>query len=124
MVMVLEQRMIDSIAECGRSASPKEACGILLPIPVNGVEVIEIPNRSETPEDSIEMMGDDVLIALEQVFRGDFPEDLIDGLTFWHTHPGGNIGPSRFDIQNKPPRVRGLVVTLFNDGRAPVGTWF
>ena len=124
MVMVLEQQMVNRIAQIGRAAAPNEACGLLLPTPINGVQVIELPNRSTEPRDSVEMKGEDMLLALEMVFRGDFPEELIDGLTAWHTHPGGHVGPSKFDLENKPARLKSLVVTLFDDGKPPLATWF
>lgn len=124
MVMVLEQEMINRIAHIGRATSPNEACGLLLPTPINGVQVIQLPNRSLEPQDSVEMRGEDMLLALEQIFQDDFPEELIPGLTVWHTHPGGNVGPSRFDLENKPAHMKSLVVTLFKDKRAPLATWY
>lgn len=121
--MVLEEDMVMEIARIGDLRSPSEACGLLLPTPVNGVQIIELPNRSMTPQDDFEMRGTDMLMALEQVFQGDFPEQLIDSLTAWHTHPGGNLGPSRFDMKNRPARLKSLVVTLYPD-RPPQATWF
>lgn len=124
MVMVLEQKMVNRIAQIGRSRKPNEACGLLLPTPIKGVQVIELPNRSLTPHDSFEMKGDDMILALEMLFQGDFPEDLIPGLTAWHTHPEGHVGPSKFDLHNKPANIKSLVVTLFDNGKAPLATWF
>lgn len=123
MVMMLEQKMVNAIAHIGRQRLPNEACGLLLPTEINGVQVIELPNRSKTPHDSFEMRGQDMIIALEQAFKGDFPEDLIPGLTAWHTHPHGNVGPSKFDLQNKPANMKSLVVTLVEKG-PPLATWF
>lgn len=123
MVMVLEQKLVWEIAEIGWSREPAEACGLLLPTPVNGVQILEIPNRSKKPHDSFEMKGDDMLLALEAVFRGDFPEQLVESLTAWHTHPKGNVGPSREDLKNKPAKIRSLVVTL-KRGEPPLATWF
>lgn len=123
MVMVLEVMMVQEIANIGRLRSPNEACGLLLPSSINGVQVIELPNRSSTPHDSFEMRGEDMLIALERVFRGDFPEELIGGLTAWHTHPGGGLGPSTADLENKPAHLKSLVVTLTDKGEA-LATWF
>jgi proteasome lid subunit RPN8/RPN11 len=124
MVMVLEQQMVEGIAAIGRERAPTEACGLLLPMAVNGVQIIELPNRSKKPRDSFEMSGQDMILALEQVFRGDFPEELVPGLTAWHTHPAGHVGPSRFDLKNKPARINSLVVTLFDNGKPPLATWF
>lgn len=123
MVMVLEQQLVSQIAQIGHQRAPAEACGLLLPMPVYGIQIIELPNRAKKPHDSFTMKGEDMLLALEQTFRGDFPEDLIDSLTVWHTHPGGNVGPSRFDLHNKPARLKSLVVTL-REGEPPLATWF
>lgn len=124
MVMVLEEKMVRQIAQIGVERAPIEACGLLLPMAINGKQIIELPNRSPKGRDSFVMKGEDMLLALEQLFQGDFPEDFIPSLTAWHTHPGGNIGPSKFDLRNKPARIRSLVVTLFDDDRPPVATWF
>lgn len=123
MVMVLEQKMVNQIANIGRERLPNEACGLLLPFEVHGVQVIELPNRSKKPHDSFEMTGEDMLLSLEQVFQGDFNPDLIPSLTAWHTHPHGNVGPSKYDMENKPAKLLSLVVTLFEDG-PPKATWF
>ena len=123
MVMVLEQEMINTIAQIGRANSPNEACGLLLPTPIRGVQVIELPNHSENPEDSFELHGTEMMAALEQVL-GTVTEEMIPGLTVWHTHPSGGVGPSRMDLRNKAAYMNNLVVTLFNDGKQPLATWF
>lgn len=123
MVMVLEQKLVTQIADIGKKRLPNEACGLMLPHPVNGVQIIELPNRSKTPQDSFTMLGEDMLLSLEQVFRGDFPQELIPGLTAWHTHPKGNLGPSKFDMDNKPAKLKSLVVTLAK-GSPPQATWY
>lgn len=124
MVMVLEEKLIWQIADIGRASYPNEACGLLLPTPIHGVQVIELPNRAEKPRHEFEMHGKDMILALEQTFRGDFPEELIPSLTAWHTHPRGNVGPSPEDMHNKPAHLKSLVVTLFDDEKPPLATWF
>lgn len=123
MVMILEPKVVETIAHIGMERLPNEACGILLPTPINGRQVIELPNRSLTPHDSFEMKGEDMLLALEMIFQGDFPAHLIPAITAWHTHPNGNLGPSRFDLHNKPANIKSLVVTLTKDGGAKA-TWY
>lgn len=123
MVMVLEDRLVREIARIGRDRVPCEACGLLLPYRVNGVQVLEMPNRSRMPHDSFEMHGEDMVIALETVFRGEIPDEIIPELTAWHTHPRGNVGPSRADLENRPKHLKSLVVTLV-DGADPLATWF
>ena len=122
-MMVLEQEMINTIADIGRRRSPNEACGLVLPTPVNGVQVIELPNHSAEPEDSFELHGSDMMAALEQTL-GTVTEEMLPGLTAWHTHPSGGVGPSRTDLRNKPAYLNSLVVTIFDDGRTPLATWF
>jgi proteasome lid subunit RPN8/RPN11 len=124
MVMVLETKMIEEIAQIGRLRAPAEACGLLLPVPIRGRSVWEIPNRSKTPQDSFEMTGEDMVIVLESLFDGNVPKSIVDGLTAWHTHPGGNLGPSTYDLYHKPLYIRSLVVTLFNDGTPAKATWY
>ena len=124
MVMVLEESMVQEIARLGQSAYPNEACGLLLPSPVRGQQVIQLPNRSKEPADSVEIDDEDLILQLEAVYGERIPADAVNEITIWHTHPGGNIGPSKYDLQNKPKVFKFLVVTLFQDDRPPVPTWF
>lgn len=124
MVMVLEETLVKEMARIGELRRPNEACGILLPEPVHGQQVVEVPNRATYPHDSFVMKGEDILLALEMVYREEVPDGIIVQLTAWHTHPGGNVGPSKADLQNKPPRIKSLVVTLFDDDRSPLASWF
>lgn len=115
--------MVREIAEIGEKRRPNEACGILLPYPVKGRQVLEMPNRSSTPDDEIVMKGEDIVLELEMLFgEGNLlPEHIAESLTFWHTHPGGNLGPSHYDLQHKANIGKNLVVTL---GEEPKATWF
>lgn len=124
MVMVLEQVMVDEIARLGREAYPNEACGILIPTPIRGQSVFELPNRSKEPRDSVELNSEDIVLQLEAIYGDDVPYTILENIAWWHTHPSGNIGPSKFDMDNKPPKLKCLVVTIFPDDRAPVPAWF
>ena len=64
MVMVLEVEIVEAIARIGRLRSPAEACGLLLPTPINGKQVIEIPNRAKQSHDTFEMLGSDMMMEL------------------------------------------------------------
>lgn len=123
MVMVLEQHLVDEIAEIGRRRMPNEACGVILPYKVKGRQVIELPNRSRTPHDEVQMRGEDLVLELEALFGEDtpLPENLASDTTFWHTHPGGNVGPSVHDMRHKPEVGKHLVVSLGEEVKA---TWF
>jgi proteasome lid subunit RPN8/RPN11 len=120
--MVLEDSMVMEMARIGELRKPNEACGILLPYKVKQHQVIELPNRSKTPHDEVLMTGEDVLLELEAIFGDDgLPEGFAESLTFWHTHPGGNLGPSKYDMKHKPNIGKSLVVTLTDP---PKATWF
>ena len=126
MVMVLEVEMVEAIASIGRFRAPAEACGILLPYPIHGRSVWELPNRSLTPHDSFEMTGQDMMGLFERLnMDHEVIQKLIDagGFTAWHTHPEGNVGPSLYDLQNKPAHLKSLVVSLPEKGR-PLATWY
>ena len=123
MVMVLEKSMVDEITRIGRERMPCEAAGILLPIKWRQQQVWELPNRSKTPHDSFEMHGEDIAILLRD-FLEEHPEDEIwSDVVIWHTHPQGNIGPSKYDLDNRIPDLKCLVVSLLKDGEAKA-TWY
>lgn len=124
MVMVLEQAMVDAIAALGQAAYPNEACGLLLPEPIRDCQVVELPNRSKEPQDSVEIDVEDIVLQLEMLYGEEVPSTILPEIAWWHTHPSGNVGPSKFDMENKPPQLKCLVVTIFQDGRAPVPAWF
>ena len=127
MPLLLEQDLIQKIADIGKLRLPNEACGILLPREVNGVQAIELPNRSKTSLDSFELRGSDILLALRMAIKDmskmDEVEEMLDDLTVWHTHPQGNVGPSRSDMKNRHPQMNSLVISLYPD-KPPVATWY
>lgn len=114
---VLEERLLLDIAEIGVDRQPNEACGIILPTLHKGKRVWELPNRSLRPHDSFEMHGSDIAIVVAD-WDGPYEEIVI-----WHTHPGGNVGPSRADMANRVTQLPNLVVTITEEG-APLATWF
>lgn len=126
MVMVLEQHMVDQIAQIGLAAYPHEACGLLLPTPVRGQQVIQLPNRSKEPLDSVEVDPDDFIIEMELLYgeADAIPDEVLEDIVVWHTHPSGNVGPSKYDMENKPAKLGCLVVAIYTDGRPPLATWF
>jgi proteasome lid subunit RPN8/RPN11 len=111
-----------AIGRIGRARSPREACGLLLPHPdaLDRV-VIELPNRSLTPDFEYEFKAEDAAIELEAGHRDGW--HLIDEVAIWHTHPAGLIGPSDQDVARKIPGVHYLVVALDEDG-SNIPTWF
>lgn len=94
-------------------AEPREAVGLL----TNDRRVIPLPNRAYEPENTFSVTKEDILSAI----RGHEIEDLTN-LTLWHSHPGGGVGPSKVDMQQKVPFLDHLVVTIVEDDI--VLTWY
>lgn len=107
-----------AIARIGRTRSPQEACGLLLiDLDATNQRVIELANQSERPQTSYEFRAENVATTL----AGD-PLAGVE-VVIWHTHPGGSVGPSTEDVQNKLEGVPYLVVALFNNGTM-IPQWF
>ena len=117
-VGLLRDEDLRAIAEIGHLRKPNEACGVLLDDPHKGQRVFELPNRALTVDDEFAMRGEDVVMVLEGYAGG--PESM----TIWHTHPGGQLGPSRADLGERPGDFGYLVVTLFIDPRDAKPTWY
>jgi proteasome lid subunit RPN8/RPN11 len=86
--------------------APKEACGLRI-ARRNLVKVMRLRNTAEDPCRTYSFDVRTLRVLVE--------EDVIhsqDRLSFWHTHPGGNIGPSPEDLQSKVDGVDYLVVTI------------
>jgi proteasome lid subunit RPN8/RPN11 len=117
----LTEELIDQLRLLGEKAKPNEACGVLLPEPFHGRQVIELPNRSQEPTTSFECTSVDLYEAIEDWVHWVGRESWND-ITIWHTHPGGNIGPSGMDMRARVMDLSYLVIALTPDG--PVPTWF
>lgn len=89
---------------------------MLLAAPYNNSTVLELPNRSLEPH-TYRMNMSDMRIELEDWILDQPPE--YRGMIIWHTHPDGGIGPSREDMQAKPPKATFLVVALTPEGPIP-----
>lgn len=94
-------------------AAPGEAVGLLT---ADG-RVIPLTNHASEPGSNFEVTKEDILSAI----RMHEVEDLT-GLTLWHSHPNGGVGPSRIDMQQRLPFCDHLVVTLTETG--VVFTWY
>lgn len=106
--------LVDRIGDIGSLRAPNEAAGFLLP---DG-SVIELANRSSTPRTRFEFNPDDVAIALEAAQLRPTSEQW-DRAVFWHTHPGGGLGPSSIDMKNRVGPITHLVVALTDEGYIP-----
>jgi proteasome lid subunit RPN8/RPN11 len=81
---------------------PYETGGVLL----RG-KLIEIPNRA-LEMDLYNITIDD----LREVVGDAMPDEVL----FWHTHPGGMIGPSSMDLDARLEGFQYMVVSLDIDG--------
>lgn len=122
-MIVLEPEIVREIERIGKDRAPAEACGVLLPFKFRGQQVLEMPNRSSTPHDEFVMRSDDVKIALEDFCEVHTSVEVWSRIAIWHTHPNGNLGPSRTDVHNKPEDTDCLVVSLYDDQPAKA-TWY
>jgi proteasome lid subunit RPN8/RPN11 len=114
----LSPRLIREIVRIGRDRAPNESCGVLLPPPgdiyrfrAHDRQVIELPNRSQSPRDSYEIHGGDLLLELTDWLES-VNQEARDSMVIWHTHPSGSIGPSRGDLAHKLQGLTNLVVSL------------
>jgi proteasome lid subunit RPN8/RPN11 len=73
--------------------------------------IIELPNRS-SEDDLYSFLVSD----LEAVIGLDTPPSEV---LFWHTHPGGNIGPSKYDLDRRLEGFQYMVVALTPEGPVP-----
>lgn len=94
--------------------APVEACGIISP----DLRVVTLPNVTpNSPESSYAVEAEDLVEAIDDYVErsGVKPQGLTrDHFIIWHTHPGGQIGPSVGDLRERLPGFKYLVVTLPN----------
>lgn len=111
---VLSAKTLQVITIKGMNRRPSEAVGVI----VKGDKVIELPNRSMTPHNSFILDVNDIAVELQNMRITMTPSDW-ESLVIWHTHPGGLIGPSRIDMQNRVERLLHLVVAMTESGPVP-----
>jgi proteasome lid subunit RPN8/RPN11 len=99
--------IVPRVMEFGLLRMPKEACGVIVPELSAPVDqwVLELVNRSESPENSY-------LIDGETLRTISADPEVWDDCIIWHTHPSGNVGPSRRDLEYRIPGIKYLVVAL------------
>ncbi len=117
--------LLDDVAEyemteIAKLRAPSEACGLLVDVPPPGrrSRCIELPNRSLEHQDSALIHTTDIRQALSG-WEGNWA-------AIWHSHPSGNIGPSRGDMQARSrsmPDLGYLVLTIVSDSETVV-TWY
>lgn len=118
---MISDEALAEIERIGHLRAPAEACGVLLPVPDGARTVVELPNRSQRAHDSYMFTTDDVVMELKD-WLVEQSDEVRSGIIVWHTHPKGNIGPSRTDLQGKQQGVTYAVVALTPSG--PVAAMF
>lgn len=86
---------------------PEEAVGLI----ASDGRVIELTNTSSQPESNFEITK----LELLEVLSSESNTGDVGQMIFWHSHPGGGIGPSRTDMQQKMPYLQHLVVSIVDD---------
>lgn len=105
-MLTFKPSVLKELKRIALDESPKEAVGL-----IDGVgNIYQLTNNHPEPESNFAINKADLisLVELNQLV-------VLTELTLWHSHPGGGIGPSRFDLQNKTPFKYHLVVSLIDD---------
>lgn len=97
------------MAFLGSLRAPLETGGVLL----RGV-LIEMKNQAAEAERTDQYLF--TVDALEAVIG----DASIDEVLFWHTHPGGMVGPSKQDLEGRLEGFQYMVVALTEDAAIPV----
>lgn len=104
--------VLDQIIALGRAEAPAEACGIVTP----DLRVVSLPNCTPTEVTGSYVLGSDDLVGAIEYYvdrSGVEPQSLTrTHFIIWHTHPSGQIGPSKGDLDTRLPDFQYLVVTI------------
>ncbi len=103
---VLERELKRVITE----AMPGEACGLI----TDDFTMVLLTNQSGV-EGEFQASRDEILKAVSTVRD-------VENVAFWHSHPGGGIGPSTFDLQHKTPFNFHCVLAVVDGELVP--TWY
>ena len=117
MIRILEGALLRELRDSALGSPDRERVGLILP----SEEVVLLSNVAAKPQRSFSVHFSEVKEAIKQAGYG-FNETILKQTTFWHTHPGGGVGPSRTDMQNKVPHMSHLVLTLSGDDIVPA--WY
>lgn len=111
-MLLIEGNLKKRLRDIVIATAPREAVGLILP----PRQVVELINLEESMS-NFRVSRDGILTAIAGVER-----EYLDEVVFWHSHPGGGIGPSTIDLQQKTRFTYHLVVSLV-DGDI-VSTWY
>lgn len=102
----LEQQLKEMILR----AAPGEAVGLI----IDDNTAIELPNLDGV-EGHFRVSRESIRDALSTVSN-------IENVAFWHSHPGGGVGPSTFDMRAKTPFIFHCVIAIVDGELIP--TWY
>lgn len=92
------------VKQWGLQSRPREACGIVVRRSNERYFVWQMPNFAEG---RTEYVIDSAMVAATVS-----EETFYNNTWVWHTHPGGQVGPSRGDIESQQLGVQYMVMTL------------
>lgn len=95
---------LQKILDLGIEGAPLEVCGIVVREMVS-FRVIQLTNRADDPMSSYVIDS----ATLRQLA---LKPECWGNVAVWHTHPGGEVGPSSRDLSTKVQGVKYLVVTI------------
>lgn len=98
------QVAIEHIFDLGMEGAPEEVCGLIVN-ETTGVQVIPLRNRAEDPTASYVIDN----ATLRQLA---LKPKTWQHVAVYHTHPGGQVGPSARDLEHRITGVKYLVVTI------------
>ena len=114
-VPLIEGSLRRQLLEVTLSEAPREAVGIIWQDQVH-----TLPNTSQYPENQFAVNLGDLRNLIDEL---KVPWEQLHGeVYFWHSHPSGGVGPSRFDATHKTPMRNHLVVSLVEGDIVP--TWY
>lgn len=116
----IPEEALREMTQAGVDALPRETGGVLFPEPLGGSWVQVLTNLSPTPNEAIHFDNEEVV---QSMLRWVSSNDDWVKMTLWHTHPAGNIGPSRRDMRSRLKDMGNLVVAI-QPGGIGIPTWF
>src|SRR5262245_58578075 len=112
MSLAISKRLLDEIRQQGRSAYPKECCGLLLGTASDSRKSVSllrpVPNAREDSPRNRYLIEPRVLLEAEKAARA----DGLDILGVYHSHPDHPARPSEFDREHAFPWYSYIIVAV------------